>query len=101
MPVTAALNWLMYLSFHTLLLETVKASMIWLLVNTSSFLISHHDKIVMSIFFSLQNYLIVTCGHPFQDRVSVDNNFTIIEGYMEQSSLDEIMDFMQVGNNIM
>ena len=89
MPVTAALNWLMYLSC----LETVKASMTWLLVNTSSFLISHHDKIVMSIFFSLHNYLIVICGHPFQDRVSVDNNSTIIEGYMDPALEGAVLSF--------
>ena len=52
-----------------------------------------HDKIV-SIFFSLHNYLIVICGHPFQDRVSVDDSESvIIEGYMDPSSEGAVLSF--------
>jgi hypothetical protein len=35
----------------------------------------------------------VTCGHPFQDRVSVDNDFAIIEGYMDPALEGTVLSF--------
>ena len=50
--------------------------------------------------------ILVICGHPFQDRASVDNDFTIIRGYMDPSLEGAVLSFdcppqhILIGSNI-
>ena len=57
-----------------------------------------HNNIIIimcyqQLFFSLHNYLTVICSHPFQDRVSVDNDSVIIESYMDPSLEGAVLSF--------
>jgi hypothetical protein len=50
---------------------------------------------MISNFESLSLPYIVTCGHPFQDRISVDNahDSMIIEGYMDPALKGAVLSF--------